>query len=67
VKTWVSGDENVGIFLLWPQEFFWFLQVNVIFMPPLEDCFAAVCQLVGMSVHQQFSFIFFALVARTEM
>jgi hypothetical protein len=40
-------------------------------MSPFEEgrayCFAAVCQLVGLLVHQQFPFIFLALVAHTEM
>jgi hypothetical protein len=40
-------------------------------MPPFEEgrayCFAAVCRSVGLSVHQQFPFIFFALVAHIKM
>jgi hypothetical protein len=40
-------------------------------MPPFEEgkayCFAAVCLSVGLSVHQQFPFIFAALVAHIEM
>jgi hypothetical protein len=59
-----SQGDAVGIVSL---IFVLVFMIGILIMPPFEDgrayCFAAVCR----SVHQQFLFIFFTLVAHIEM